>query len=369
MLSDAGDAGSDGPPMRRLPGLPRDIPVLGVGCWPLGGAARNNGVAIGWADVDDATADAALRAAYEAGVRLFDTADVYGFGRSERRLGRLLASIPRDEVVVTSKVGYFAPAGTHPYEPHQIRRQFQASLRNLDTDYLDAYVLHSGDFGPGDEALDGAIRTVRQLQADGLVRAVGMRAPHEFAAEWAGDRRHPMSEKAERFLHLFDRIRPEIVSVRRNYLGPHRRPGETDVLAFAGQRNVGVVLKQVVGQGLLLRGPDSAAGGTAYDQGDHRTRKCWFTAEADSVLRSELAPLYAHFGAAPEHLMRVALGYALQTAPNAVALLGVRTAAQIRTAVRAMALPPLTPAELHLVAEIGWRARKRLEDTVGPAGD
>src|SRR5262249_45283548 len=133
---------------RHLCGLGRFVPVVGAGCWPLGGPCTNGGVDVGWAPVDDETAMAALRAAYRAGVTLFDTADIYGDGLSERRLGRLLAEVPRRQVVVSSKVGYAAGTARHPYDPAQMRRQFARTLANLGTDYLDVYALHSGDFGP-----------------------------------------------------------------------------------------------------------------------------------------------------------------------------------------------------------------------------
>lgn len=58
--------------------------MIGAGCWTIGGAAHNNGVPIGWDGVDPEAAYAGLVKAYELGVRLFDTADVYGMGQSER---------------------------------------------------------------------------------------------------------------------------------------------------------------------------------------------------------------------------------------------------------------------------------------------
>src|SRR5438552_10268805 len=106
-----------GLPHRAVPGLGTEVPVVGAGYWPLGGPCTNGGVDMGWAPVDDHTAVTALRAAYQAGVRLFDTADVYGHGLSERRLGRLLAEVPRHEAIVASKVGYTAGPDTHPYAP------------------------------------------------------------------------------------------------------------------------------------------------------------------------------------------------------------------------------------------------------------
>ncbi|MGH3791420.1 MAG: aldo/keto reductase [Pseudonocardiaceae bacterium] len=107
-------------------------------------------------DYPDA-AYAGLLRAHELGVTLFDTADVYGLGQSERLLGRLLRQVNRDELIVSSKVGYFAGTARHPYDPEQMRRQFATTLDNLGTTHLDVYFLHSSDFGPDDEYLPGAV--------------------------------------------------------------------------------------------------------------------------------------------------------------------------------------------------------------------
>jgi hypothetical protein len=74
-----------------------------------------------------------------------------GLGRSERLLGRLLRTVDRSTIVVSSKVGYFAGTACHPYQPAQMRHRFATTLDNLGTDYLDIYHLHSSDFGPDDQ--------------------------------------------------------------------------------------------------------------------------------------------------------------------------------------------------------------------------
>src|SRR5882724_10922059 len=109
---------------RVLPGLNAELSVIGAGCWTIGGPASNDGVPIGWDHVDPEAAYAGLVRAYELGVTLFDTADVYGLGRSERLLGRLLRTLDRSTVLLSSKVGYFAGTAGHPYQPAQMRHQF-----------------------------------------------------------------------------------------------------------------------------------------------------------------------------------------------------------------------------------------------------
>jgi aryl-alcohol dehydrogenase-like predicted oxidoreductase len=114
---------------RYLRGLGRPVSAIGAGCWTIGGPATNQGVPIGWDRVDSGRALAGLLHAQELGVTLYDTADVYGLGHSERLLGRLLSRVPRHEVVISSKVGYFASAA-HPYTAEQMGRQLVRAGRD-----------------------------------------------------------------------------------------------------------------------------------------------------------------------------------------------------------------------------------------------
>lgn len=314
---------------RVLPGLEGEVSALGAGCWTIGGPAANNGVPIGWDDVDPDDAYAGLVCSLELGVTLFDTADVYGMGRSERLLGRLLDTVDRSTVVVSSKVGYFAGTGPHPYHPAQVRHQFATTLRNLGTDHLDVYFLHSSDFGEDDQYLPGTVELLHDWCEQGLVRAIGMRAPHTFAEEWA-DGDGSVAADAARFLHLFQAIQPDVLTARYNLLSPLYAEGETDIFAFARRHGVGVLIKQALGQGLLLGShrPDAPP---TFSASDHRAADPRFSPQALTQLVARLAPIRDRFGGSPAELARVALRYALQHAPDAAVLAGFRNAAQIHT--------------------------------------
>lgn len=329
-------------PRRVVPDLNAEVSALGAGCWTIGGPAINSGVPIGWDGVDPDAAYAGLVRAHELGVTLFDTADVYGLGRSERLLGRLLATLDRATVVVCSKVGYFAGTALHGYQPAQMRHQFATTLDNLGTDYLDIYHLHSSDFGPDDRYLPAAVDYMTRLKAEGLIRAVGIRAPHQFAEEWAtGD--GPNAAQTARFLHLFRAVRPDVVTVRYNLLSPLYSEGETDIFAFAARHRVGVIVKQALAQGLLLK-PDMW-GLPMFSGADHRSRDPEFTTAALTAFRRRLAPLRDRYGTTAAELARVALRYVLQTAPDAPALVGFRNAEQIDTTLTSLG-DPLTPEEI-----------------------
>jgi len=129
------------------------VSEISLGCWTMGGLNWVNGTPNGWADVDEGQVSAAIDHAIDRGVNHFDNADVYGNGRAERMLARVLAERSRS-VTVASKVGYFPGTAGHAYEAAHIRHQCEQSLINLRRDVIDLFYFHHANFGPGDQYLD-----------------------------------------------------------------------------------------------------------------------------------------------------------------------------------------------------------------------
>jgi D-threo-aldose 1-dehydrogenase len=141
-------------------------------------------------DVDDDEAIAVVHAAYDAGIRLFDTAPLYGHGLSERRLGAALATLPRDEITVATKVGRVLVPDEPNHRDHTIfvdvpsvhpvfdfsadgtRRSLAASLERLGLDRVDIVHVHDPD-DHADEALAGAFPVLRQWRDEGVVGRIG----------------------------------------------------------------------------------------------------------------------------------------------------------------------------------------------------
>ena len=129
----------------------------------------------GWGEVDDDESIRAIRQALELGVTLFDTADVYGCGHSERVLGRALAG-RRDDVVIVTKVGnrfdeQTRTAGGSDLSPAYLRRACDASLRRLGTDRIDVYLIHDGIDAPED--VPAVVDVLEELVAAGKLRWYG----------------------------------------------------------------------------------------------------------------------------------------------------------------------------------------------------
>lgn len=158
------------------------VPWLGLGCAPLGNL---------FTAVTDDEAAATVAAAWDAGIRYFDTAPQYGHGLSETRLGAALADHPRDEYTLVSKVGRVlvapAPGATRPpsgfvdipevdpvfdFSRDGILRSLDDSLTRLDTDRLDIVHVHDPDDHEAD-ALATAFPTLIELREQGVIGKVG----------------------------------------------------------------------------------------------------------------------------------------------------------------------------------------------------
>jgi D-threo-aldose 1-dehydrogenase len=162
---------SEGAPIRRI------LPKFGLGCAPIGGL---------FAPVGDDVAEATIEEAWRCGVRYFDTAPLYGLGLSEERLGRVLRDKPRDEFIVSTKVGRLVREGTPPegwaedtgrtfdfdFSYDGVMRSFEASLERLSLDRIDILLIHDPD-DHHDEAIHGAFKALDALRAQGVVRAIG----------------------------------------------------------------------------------------------------------------------------------------------------------------------------------------------------
>lgn len=152
-----------------------EVTGMGLGCWAIGGPTWRDGKPVGWSQVDDDESIRALQRGLELGLTFFDTADVYGCGHSERLLGRVLAG-RRNNVVIATKFGYVCdePSRTMTHQdasPDYIRQACEASLRRLQTDYIDLYQFHVSKFEPGQA--EEVMATLEQLVKAGKIRAYG----------------------------------------------------------------------------------------------------------------------------------------------------------------------------------------------------
>ena len=149
----------------RLSGSSQQITRVGLGGCPLGGH--------GWGHVDDSESIAAIRRALELGVNFFDTADVYGFGHSEKILSKALGS-RRHSVVIGSKFGVRWDQAKNirkDISPKYLRSALDASLRRLHLECLPLYYIHWPD---GITPIGDAMEELERLRRAGKVRWIGV---------------------------------------------------------------------------------------------------------------------------------------------------------------------------------------------------
>lgn len=140
-----------------------EVSEICFGCWGIIGGYN-------WGDQDAKDSVEALRAGFDSGITFYDTAEMYGEGSSEALLAHALKD-RRDEIVIGSKVW-----PTH-YEPNELRGACEKSLNNLDTDYIDLYMLH----WPNDEhPIAESIGVLEELKSAGKIREYGV---SNFATE------------------------------------------------------------------------------------------------------------------------------------------------------------------------------------------
>jgi len=168
--------------LRKLGDL--QVSVVGLGCNNFG------------ARLDAAGTKTVVDAAIDAGINYFDTAESYSNGVSEEYLGQALQG-RRDQVVVASKWGHTSHIGDDERggDPAQIRRRLEASLKRLDTDYIDHYQLHRPD---PDTPAEETLGCLADMRAEGKIREIGcthftaaeLRSSHD-AAQAAGIASYP----------------------------------------------------------------------------------------------------------------------------------------------------------------------------------
>jgi aryl-alcohol dehydrogenase-like predicted oxidoreductase len=164
---------------RKLGRSQIEVSAIGLGTNTIGGPMWDPNIRkdlpIGYGDVDKAEAVRALQYAIEQGINFFDSADEYGGGQSERLLGQAIAG-SREQVVIATKFGYTFDesrrliTGTNA-SPSYIRQACEASLKRLNTDYIDLYQFHLRDY-PLERAAE-VQGTLENLVEEGKIRYYG----------------------------------------------------------------------------------------------------------------------------------------------------------------------------------------------------
>ncbi|QBI55544.1 aldo/keto reductase [Streptomonospora litoralis] len=219
---------------RKLGKTGRNVSAVGFGAWQIGDA---------WGSVGDEDALAALRTAVDSGISFIDTADVYGDGRSEQRVGQVLKEYPH--LTVATKMGRRVPQEPANYSPENFRAWNDRSRANLGVDTIDLVQLHCP---PEAVYASGAVfDDLDAMVSEGRIRAYGVSV--ETCAE-----------------ALAAIERPGVASVQ-IILNAFRHKPLEEVLPAAREAGVGIIARVPLASG-LLSGRYTAQ--TSFGEDDHR---------------------------------------------------------------------------------------------------
>jgi aryl-alcohol dehydrogenase-like predicted oxidoreductase len=294
---------------------------LAFGNWSAGGE---------WGHVDRPAAIAATRAALDLGITLFDTAHAYGFGAAEELLGQALRPeirLARESIVIATKGGLRRSDGRTARDSSgdALRRDLDASLRALGTDYVDIYQVHWPD--PATSIAETA-ETLDAFVREGRVRYVGV--SNYDASQMATFQAVRPIDTLQPPYHLF------------------RRDIEQSTLPFARKQGIGVLVYGPLAHGLLS---GRMTKGATFAPDDWRSTSDLFVGES---FRQNLAVVdkLAEFAASRQATVaQLAIAWTLANPAVDVAIVGARNPAQIRqTAPGAdLRLSPQDMAEIELM--------------------
>ena len=315
----------------------RPVSVIGLGTWQLGAD---------WGDVSEADALTVLRAAVESGVTFFDTADVYGDGRSERIIGRFVAGNAGQGITVATKMGRRVEQKEEHYTLENFRAWTDRSRVNLGTDRLDLVQLHcppSVVFSS--DAVYDALDT---LVAEERIAAYGVSV--ETCAQALSAIARPGTATVQIILNAF------------------RRKPLDEVLPAAHAAGVGIIARVPLASGLLsgrythetfFAADDHRTfnrHGEAFDAGETFSGVDFDTGVDAAREFAALAPA----GATPA---QAALRWVIQQPGVSTVIPGARNPVQAEQNAAAAALPPFSDADLAAIADVyDRRIRAQVHD-------
>jgi aryl-alcohol dehydrogenase-like predicted oxidoreductase len=313
--------------------------AVGMGCWAIGGPWDFLANPAGWGEVDDAESIRAIHAALDMGVTLFDTAANYGCGHSERILGQAVAG-RRDKVVIATKFGYQvdeAAKNVWPYDGDEengdvagrLRADCEASLRRLNTDYIDVYQLHV--WGYDIQKSFEVRRVLEELVAEGKIRTYGWSTDRTEAVRAFAE--GPHCSVVQQQLNIFD--------------------GNHELLALCDALDLASLNRGPLGMGILT---GKFTPETTFKGNDVRSQAEWFPGFKGGAVNPEwLAKLEAVREILTSNgrtLAQGSLAWIWAVSPRTIPIPGFRTVEQVKDNAGAMQFGPLTGQQMIQIAQL-----------------
>jgi len=294
---------------------------LCMGGCPMGG--------YGWGDVQEQELIDAVHTCLDKGVNFFDTSDTYGLGQSERTLSKALGE-HRKDVVIQTKFGVrFSKEGTtYDNSPAYIEEALNKSLNNLNTDYVDVYVIHYRD---RKTPIADVVRKLEDLRQQGKIRFFGLSNYH-------GDEVQELLPYKNEFVCCQDEYS---LACRKN---------EKDLLVLSDEYGLTPLTWGSLGQGILTGKYTKDA---LFESNDRRSRDIYVNFHGEKLLKNlEIVEAMRPIAAAHNvSVAAVAIRFIMDKLSDSVVLVGAKRSAQVLGNVEAVDWR-LTSEELDLLDKI-----------------
>lgn len=286
-----------------------------IGKYPLGfgGAAiSGEGKGYGFGEIEESHAIGLLKEAYELGFRLFDTAPIYGFGLSEQRIGKAFKQ-NREDVFITSKSGITWDKNKRVdlnNDPAICQKMIEQSLRDLDTDYIDLFMVHWPDER---HDIRRAVEVIAKAKDEGKIKHIGLCNTHVEDLKLAGE--VTRIEAAQCQLNLFEN---SVVN---------------DLFPYLKEHNISFMCWGPFEKGIITGTVDR---NRKFDSSDARSHAPWWKM-MDKEFRfdkmDKIFPLLKEHGHSGVEL---GLGYNLSHPEVCSVLCGARNSEQLQSTVKAL---------------------------------
>jgi aryl-alcohol dehydrogenase-like predicted oxidoreductase len=291
---------------RKLGNSSLNLTTVGIGTWPMAGSGRT-----GWGPQDDQDSITSIRRGLEWGINWIDTAPNYGLGHSEEVVGMAIKGISPKPIISTKCLFMWKPDGTPVMrlDRERVRIQCENSLKRLNIDTIDMYMIHWPD---PIQYVEEAWETLVELKKEGKVRTIGV---SNFTVA---------QMEMLKPIHHIEFMEPPYSMLERKV--------EEEILDYCRKNNIGVVVYSPLQQGLLT-GAIKSIDDLAAD--DVRRRNPLFKEPSFSAnlnLARELAPIAKKYG---RSVAQLAIAWVLRRPEVTSAITGPRVPAEIEDTIKA----------------------------------
>lgn len=277
-----------------------------------GGSISGEGGGYGFGHIGDEDAISLLHKAFERGINLFDTAPAYGFGLSEKRIGKAFV-VKRDNVFIVSKGGI-------PWDnkkrikldnsPKVIQKMLEQSLRDLQTDYIDLYMIHWPDKNVD---IRKPMEYLSKAKEEGKIRAIGL-----------------CNSFVEDINKAFEISRVDVLQSEFNLFNTSAKDTLFDIIR---EKKMGFMSWGTLDKGILT---SRVTPERKFDEVDARSWAPWWTKDDKTPKYNAMEQINELLKEREHSGLELALGYVLQYKELSTALCGVRSIDQLETAIEAL---------------------------------